>query len=100
MKILTDQNKDFIYEEPIVLVDFWAEWCNPCRAMLPILESIEKEMEDLVLCKYNIEDSTIVEDLKIQSIPTLILFMNGAEIKRWIGIQNKTTLLKELKELI
>jgi len=81
-------------------VDFWAEWCNPCRAMLPILESIEKELPDLNMCKYNVEDSNITEELGIQSIPTLILFMNGTEIKRWIGLQNKTNLLNQLKELI
>jgi thioredoxin 1 len=70
-----------------VLVDFWAEWCQPCKAIMPHIEQLAKDKKDKIkICKFNIDDGNEVPSkYGIQSIPTLIIFQNGKEIARKIG---------------
>ena len=85
-----------------VLVDFWAEWCGPCRMVAPILEEISIEHESaFITAKLNSdENSKIAIDYEIRSIPTMILFNEGREIARMIGAQPKPAILAWLKEHI
>ncbi len=77
----------------IVLVDFWAPWCQPCKVQVPILEELEQEVEGVEFMKLNIDDNRYLsQKLGVRNIPTLVLYDNGIEVKRFAGIQSKEML--------
>ena len=84
----------------VVLIDFFAEWCGPCRTLGPIIEELTKEYEGnnkVKIFKLNIdEEKELAEKFNVMSIPTLILFKNGEKVKEVVGAKSK----EELKELI
>ena len=82
----------------VALVDFWAEWCGPCRMVAPVLEELSKEMsEKVTIKKLNVDDNQgTAQMLGIQSIPTLIVFKNGEMVDRVLGALPKT----QIKNLI
>ncbi|MDA8056663.1 MAG: thioredoxin [Acidimicrobiales bacterium] len=81
-----------------VLVDFWAEWCGPCKMIAPILEEIaEEQAGKLQVAKLNIDDNLdITRRFEVMSIPTLILFKEGEPVARLVGAKGKSHLLQEL----
>ena len=85
-----------------VLVDFWAEWCGPCRAVGPILEEISNEYGDkLKIVKLNTdEEASIAMKYGISSIPTMNVFVNGEVVKTIVGAKPKPALLKDLESYI
>ena len=99
--ILNEQNfSQEINKDKPVLVDFWAEWCAPCRAIAPILEEIEKEHSDKIqIAKLNVDENPdIASQYKVFSIPTLIIFKNGKELGRLVGAVPKPKLLSFITE--
>ncbi|MEN3314434.1 MAG: thioredoxin 1 [Acidimicrobiaceae bacterium] len=104
MDILTEETFDEevgASEVPLV-VDFWAEWCGPCRMVAPVLEAIAGEHEGrLRIAKLNVDDApNIARRFEVMSIPTLIIFKDGVAKKRLVGAKGKGQLLQELEEFI
>ena len=84
-----------------VLVDFWAEWCGPCKMIAPILEEIAVEQENIKIAKVNVDDSPdLARRYEIMSIPALIVFENGEPAKKLIGAKPKRALLEEIGEFL
>ncbi|KND62628.1 thioredoxin [Candidatus Phytoplasma phoenicium] len=87
-----------INQKKIVLVDFYATWCEPCRKLEPILEDIEQNNKEVFFCKLDIDKyDDLVTQYQVKSFPTLILYYNGKEIKRHLGFCSKKELLNFLK---
>ncbi len=97
---VTEQTFDaeVLKSEKAVIVDFWAEWCGPCRAVAPVLDRIAEERADeLIVVKVNIdEEPGLAQKYGVQSIPTMILFRNGEPAKATVGAQPKGALEKSL----
>jgi thioredoxin 1 len=85
-----------------VLVDFWADWCGPCKMIAPILETIATEHEGkLRICKLDVDDNpTVARRFEVMAIPTMIVFMDGEPKKRLVGAKGKGQLLQELQEFL
>ena len=97
---LTDKNFNHQTKNKLVLVDFWAAWCAPCRMMAPVLNEIASELEgNSRIGKVNIEEfQSLAQKYSVRSIPTLILFKDGKEINRFVGIKSKDYLLQQLNK--
>ena len=98
MKIkLSTENfeKEVLKSEKPVLVDFYADWCGTCNAMAPVIEELAKELEGKVkVGKINVDENPdIAVEYNVMSIPTLIVFKNGKEEKRLVGLRNKEELI-------
>ena len=92
---------DAITGEKPILVDFWAEWCGPCRVIAPVLEEIADEQDGLTIGKLNVDhnpQTAAAHD--VMSIPTLILFKDGVEKKRIVGAAPKHRLMQDLAEFV
>ena len=86
----------------VALVDFWAEWCGPCKMQLPIIEEFSSEMEGkATIGKVNVdEELELAQSFGIQSIPTLILFKDGKPVKKWVGLHSKESLYEEVNQVL
>ena len=98
---LTDKNFQQQTKNKVVLVDFWASWCAPCRMMAPVLNDVATELTgNSHVGKVDIQQyESLAQKFKVRSIPTLILFKNGTEINRFVGIKSKEFLLKEIAKV-
>ncbi len=85
-----------------VLVDFWAEWCGPCKMIAPVLEEIASENgQKLQIAKLNVDDNpNTAMRFNVMSIPTLLVFKDGEAVKRLVGAKGKGQLLQDLAEFV
>ena len=92
---LNDTDFDTTIAEGVTLVDFWAPWCGPCRMQVPILEELAESVDGQTkITKLNVDEAeTVAERFGVQAIPTLLLFKDGNEVQRFIGVQSKETLI-------
>ena len=101
MSILKITNKNFEEEvlnsDKPVIIDFYADWCGPCKMMSPIIDSIAEEKQELKVGKVNVDESQeLAVKYNIMSIPTIIIFKNGNEHKKFVGVTSKENILKEI----
>lgn len=91
---------EVLKSEKPVLVDFYADWCGPCRMMAPAVEELAEEMAgEAVIGKLNVDDNgEIAMQYGVMSIPTLIVFKNGQAVKKAIGVQSKEVIQEMLRE--
>ena len=99
--IVTDNSfSEVVSTNDLVLVDFWAEWCGPCKKLSPILDEISNET-GLLVGKLNVDENpSKMEEYSVHSIPTMVLFKSGQPVKTVVGAKPKHLLLKELSEWI
>mgnify|MGYP001560083293 CR=1 FL=1 len=84
-----------------IIIDFWADWCYPCKEMSPVFEEISKEVKGLKFAKMDVdEEPELASKFGVMSIPTFLLLKDGKEIKRFVGVMAKSSLKEKIKELI
>lgn len=95
---LTKDNFDSVTSSGLVLVDFWATWCGPCRMQAPILEELDEQLNGKVkICKLDVDDEpAIAQRFGVMSIPTLMVFRNGEMISKEVGVHTVEQLMTML----
>lgn len=102
MEVLKVTSSNFEAEvlksEKPVLIDFYADWCGPCKMISPVVEAVAKENEDIKVVKVNVDDAQdLAIKYEVMSIPTLVVIKNGEESNRTIGLVDKTQILNMIK---
>lgn len=88
---------EVLQSENPVLIDFWAAWCGPCQMLLPIIDEVAEEADNVKVCKINVdEEPELAAQYKIMTIPTLVLMKHGQVMETRVGVQPKTEILKML----
>lgn len=104
-KILTLSDADFdaqVKAQPLIVVDFWAEWCGPCRMVAPVLEELANEYSDrLAVGKVNVDENRqTAARFGVRSIPTLMFFRDGSRVDQVIGAHPKATIKAKIEQLL
>ncbi len=102
MKELNENNfSEEINKEKLVLVDFWAEWCMPCRMLTPILEKLEQEFEDVEFAKLNTDENpNVAMKYGIFSIPTVMMFYRGELVNSFVGAMPESVVRREIEKAL
>ncbi len=94
MKQATELNFEELTKDGLVLVDFYADWCGPCKMIAPVLEEIDSEEQDLNIVKVNVdEQGVLAQRYGVMSIPTLVLFKDGQKVDQLVGFVPKPNLI-------
>ena len=93
---------EVLASSPVVLIDFWATWCGPCRMLAPVVEEVAAEFEGkVVVAKCNVDEAREVSmQYRIMSIPTLIYFKNGEVVDKTVGVVSKDDIVSKLNNLL
>lgn len=102
IKHLDDSNFESVVEKGVTLVDFYADWCGPCRMIAPIIEDLASEMNGkITVAKLDIESAqNTTAKFNVTSIPTIILFKGGEEVNRVVGVRDKDALIEMINEAL
>ena len=95
LKITADDfKKEVLEESKTVLIDFYADWCGPCKMLAPVVEAVAKENTNTKFVKINVDDAQdLAMEYNVMSIPTLVVIKNGKEVNRVVGLVNKSELM-------
>jgi len=101
IKVLTEQNFNHQMKKGVILIDFWASWCAPCKMMVPVLNELSELLPaNQSIGKIDVEKfPTLAAKFNIRGIPTMIMFLDGKEINRFVGMKTKDFLLKEMAKV-
>lgn len=102
-KILTLGNKNFklALKKEVLLVDFWAPWCGPCKMVAPTLNEIAETETDITIGKVNVDhNQDLAKKYKVRNIPTMLIFKNGVEVGRIVGVKTKKAILSEVRSAV
>ena len=98
---ITSENfeKEVLKSDKTVLIDFYADWCGPCKMMSPIIDKVAEEMgEQIKVGKVNVDDNQeLAMEYNVMSIPTIVVIKNGEVVKTFIGLTDKNTIIENLK---
>ena len=103
VKIVTDATftDDVLLSEKPVLVDFWAEWCGPCKMISPVLEEIAGTHDTITIVKLNVDENPVTgANERIMSLPTLNIYQGGRVVKQIVGARPKAAILADLAEFL
>lgn len=94
-------NEEILDSKGLAVIDCWAPWCGPCKMFGPVFEEVSNELKNIKFYKLNTEENNedILNDLGIMSIPTIILFKDGKELKRTMGFMDKDSLIEFLGDI-
>ena len=101
-KILMLNSKNFklALRKKLILIDFWAPWCGPCKMVAPILNDIAESENNITIGKVNVDSNqALANKYKIRNIPTLLIFKNGVEAGRIVGVKTKKAILREVNSV-
>ena len=101
--LLNDDNfESFLSKDKPILVDFWAEWCGPCKMLNPVIEELSNDFADrVIIAKVNVDESPgIAQKYSVRSIPSLLFFSKGAVIEQLIGVSSKEDMASIIEKLI
>lgn len=100
MKV-TDKDLESVIEEGVVLLDFWAPWCGPCRVLGPIIDRIEEDNPEIVVGKVNVDENAVsARKYGVRGIPMLVYLKDGEVIKTVTGVQQQDVIQKDLNALM
>lgn len=98
--VITKENfkKEVLESDKPVIVDFWAEWCTPCKMLAPVLEEIANERQDIKVCKVDVDaEFELATEYAIMSIPTVMAFKDGKVINKSVGVVAKNKIIELVK---
>ena len=98
IKVTNKEFEDIIANDNITLIDFYADWCGPCKALSPIIDQVAQEAVGVTVGKVNVDDERdLAMKYRVRSIPTMIIFKGGKEIERLVGLLPKEQILEKIK---
>ena len=101
IKVLNNKNFKAATKRGVVLLDFWAPWCGPCKIIAPTLNDIADSQTDFMVAKVNVDhNQQLAQKFKVRNIPTMLILKDGKEAGRIVGVKTKRTILKEVNAVM